>query len=256
MAKKKRVAKSATKTIPTQTDVAFRALALLALLGRTQAEMEIQQDPDVRDQWKRVNDQIKTWCNDEGITPHQSKAEQKLLSKRFGGWTESEVVESIWRTEALAALLWALGKFKEMPVYTQAVDSSSVWKLIPIMEPTKPFLKSIKLRSRKVIEAECGAAEFWHWRARTEMLRRSEFTPPEGDTFEACIKRAAESAVKQGIVSKMVAGDVPARGKSYGKLTQEQSANAHSVAVERHFALNWLCGYSNRGDWDSTQTDT
>jgi hypothetical protein len=255
MAKKKRTAKSKRKVIPTQTDVGFRALALLALLGRTQAEMEIQQDPDTRDQWKRINDRINTWSKDEGIAAHHSKAEKKLLSKRFGGWTENEVMESIWRTEALAALLWALGKFQEMPAYTQAVKSTSVWKLIPIMEPTKPFLKSIKLRSRKVIEAQRDAAEFWHWRARTDMLRRSGFTPPEGDTFKACIKRAAESAVKKGIVSKMVAGDVPARGKSYGKLTDREYADAHSVAVERHFALNWLCGYSD-GDWDSTRTDT
>lgn len=27
-----------------------------------------------------------------------------------------------------------------------------------------------------------------------------------------------------------------------------------SIAVERHFALNWLCGYSD--DWESTPTDT
>lgn len=256
MAKKKRdAAKSSARTVPTQADVAFRSLALLSLLGRTQAEMVIQRDEDARDDWKRVNNRIVAWSKDEGIAAHHSKAEKKLLSKRLGGWTEGDVIQSIWRTEALTALLWALGKFPEMPAYTQAVDSPSVWKLLPIWEPTKPFLKSVKLRARTAIAAERDAAAFWHWRARTEMLRRQGFTPPAGDTFEACIKRAAEAAVKKGYVAKMIAGDVPAGGKSYGKLTDKQYADAHSVAIERHYALNWLCG-SSEGDWDSTRTDT
>lgn len=253
---KRRAARANGRVIPTREEVAFRALALVGLLGRTQGEMEIKQDADRRAEWKRINDRLNEWFESEGIAPHRSAAEVRQLRKPLGRWTDSEIFGTIWRTEALAALLWALGKLSNMPPYTERVDSRAVFDVIPIMEPTKDFKRSVKLRSRKVIEAERHAAEFWHWRARTEMLRRQGFVPPEGDTFEACIRRAAETAVEEGIVPKIVAGDVPARGKSYGKLTDAQYADAHSVAMERHFALNWLCGYSDRGDWDETTTGT
>jgi hypothetical protein len=29
-----------------------------------------------------------------------------------------------------------------------------------------------------------------------------------------------------------------------------------SVAVERHFTLNWLCGYAPGNEWDDTPTGT
>ena len=37
-------------------------------------------------------------------------------------------------------------------------------------------------------------------------------------------------------------GDFRAYGKVYRHLTPEQHAEAHSIAGERHHALNWLCG--------------
>jgi hypothetical protein len=218
--------------------------------------MEWKQHSEERKQWREVNDRLNDWFETEGIAPHQSPAENKLLSKGFGRWTGSQILETTWRTEALAALLWALSKLRSMPAYTERVDSTFVFKHIPILESTREFARSVKLRSREVIKAERDAAEFWHWRARTEMLRRQGFVPPEGDSFELCIKRAAESAIEQGIVPKLVKGDVPALNKSYGKLNIQQFADAHSVAVERHHALNWLCGHSDNGDWDCTRTDT
>ena len=37
-------------------------------------------------------------------------------------------------------------------------------------------------------------------------------------------------------------GDFRAYGKVYRHLSPEQHAEAHSIALERHHALNWLCG--------------
>jgi hypothetical protein len=40
----------------------------------------------------------------------------------------------------------------------------------------------------------------------------------------------------------------------YRHLSPEQHAQAHSIAVERHHALNWLCG--NGSSWDDVPLDT
>ena len=49
-------------------------------------------------------------------------------------------------------------------------------------------------------------------------------------------------------------GDFQAYGKVYRYLSPEQHAEAHSIAVERHHALNWLCGAGNT--WDDVPLDT
>jgi len=49
-------------------------------------------------------------------------------------------------------------------------------------------------------------------------------------------------------------GDFRAYGKVYRHLSPEQHAEAHSIAVERHHALNWLCGAGET--WDDVPLDT
>ena len=48
--------------------------------------------------------------------------------------------------------------------------------------------------------------------------------------------------------------DFPAFGKAYRNLSEDEYEQATSIAMERHLALNWLCGYDS--DWDETPTDT
>ena len=43
---------------------------------------------------------------------------------------------------------------------------------------------------------------------------------------------------------------------SYRDLTDEEWSSIRSIAFERHFALNWLCGYAPDNRWDETPTDT
>lgn len=245
----------ATK-IPSQEMVAYRALALLALLIRTQAEKELSKNPAQRPAWSEHLQRMRKWLKDEKVERHLSRQERKWLNKPLGLWDDKDVSNHIWRTEGLTALLWALGQFKTMPGYDRMVDARSVWDKLPVLELTARFLKNVRLRGRKRLEAERHAAEFWHWRARTEQLRRFGFTPPKGDTFRACIRRAAETARQRKFVSRTVKDDVPILGKPYAKLSPKEQVDAYFVAVERHRALNWLCGYSERGDWDTTQTDT
>ena len=45
-------------------------------------------------------------------------------------------------------------------------------------------------------------------------------------------------------------------GKAYRDLGPEEYAIATSIARERHFALNWLCGHAPGNRWDETPTDT
>jgi hypothetical protein len=50
--------------------------------------------------------------------------------------------------------------------------------------------------------------------------------------------------------------DFAVGGKAYRDLSAEEFANVTSITVERHFALNWLCGRAPENRWDETPTAT
>ena len=57
------------------------------------------------------------------------------------------------------------------------------------------------------------------------------------------------------IIAAAEVANVDAIHPGYGFLAENaQFADAYSVALERLFALNWVCGYAE--DWDETPTDT
>jgi hypothetical protein len=59
---------------------------------------------------------------------------------------------------------------------------------------------------------------------------------------------------EQGLLPAPMRGDYRAFGKVYRHLTPEQHDEARSIAVERHHALNWLCGEGRT--WDDVPLDT
>jgi hypothetical protein len=55
-------------------------------------------------------------------------------------------------------------------------------------------------------------------------------------------------------VPTAIDGDFPAFGKAYSALTEREFVHCAWIAVGRHRALNWLCGYAE--NWDEVPTDT
>ncbi len=67
---------------------------------------------------------------------------------------------------------------------------------------------------------------------------------------------AAEKAAEDGLFDRAIEGDFPAHGRSYAQLTADEWSAVSSIAMERHKALNWLCGYAPGNKWEDTPTDT
>ena len=72
--------------------------------------------------------------------------------------------------------------------------------------------------------------------------------------LDAIARQSATLAFTEGSIPAPVDGDFPAFGKAYRDLDDDEYARATSIALERHRALNWLCGYAS--DWDNVPTDT
>jgi hypothetical protein len=156
------------------------------------------------------------------------------------------VVDAIWRGEALGTLLWAL-QLMELPAYDQPFEPEQVAAV---------ELGGAELRDDEEVELERDAARLWHWRARTTSLQAAGALelPERFATFDQLIAATAMRGFESGVLPSPMRGDFQAYGKVYRHLSPEQHAEAHSIAVERHHALNWLCGAGST--WDDVPLDT
>jgi hypothetical protein len=161
------------------------------------------------------------------------------------------VVDAVWRGEALGTLLWAL-QLIELPAYDRPFDAEQVAAVVEDAEQ----LDDAELREDEEIELERDSARLWHWRARTTSLQAAGGLelPKRYATFDQLIAATAMRGYEQGLLPAPMRGDFRAYGKVYRHLAPEQHAEAHSIALERHHALNWLCGAG--ATWDDVPLDT
>jgi hypothetical protein len=67
---------------------------------------------------------------------------------------------------------------------------------------------------------------------------------------------ASAKAAEDGAFPAVIGDDFPAFGKPYRDLTREEFLGVTSIALERHRAFNWLCGFAPGNKWSQTPTDT
>jgi hypothetical protein len=183
-------------------------------------------------------------ANGRGFSPHEAQ----LLSRPAAAWTEQDVLDATWRGEALGTLLWALSLVPDLPPYDTPFEHFAL---------TRGFDASrAELRSRSEIEEEREAARLWHWRARTTIVQRRSLAalPEQWASFEQLVATTTMRGHEAGLLPRPLRGDFPAFGTSYRHLTEEQRALAHSIAAERHYALEWVC--RGGASWDEIRTDT
>jgi len=171
---------------------------------------------------------------------------QAALARLPAAGSDPAVVDAVWRGEALGTLLWAV-QLAELPAYDHPFDP----QIVAALEPDAGTL-----RDGEEIELERDSARLWHWRARTTELQAAGKLelPPRYATFDQLIAATAMRGYEQGVLPAPLRGDFRAFGKVYRHLAPEQHAEAHSIALERHHALNWLCGAG--ATWDTVPLDT
>ena len=159
---------------------------------------------------------------------------------------DPEVVDAVWRGEALGTLLWAL-QLAELPPYDRPFDPDDV---------AEAGLDDARLREPGEIALEQESARLWHWRARTAEVQADPGVelPERYASFDQLIAATAMRGFEQGLLPAPMRGDFRAYDRVYRHLTPEQQDEAHSVAVERHHALNWLAGLGS--SWDDVPLDT
>jgi len=259
---------------PTATDAARRLVILKYVVGRALAAppREIVKEwfdkwsSDARDEFthfaEKQNKGFWQEFHDADWWQYFSLWEQQYASRTIVTMTHEEQVEASWRVEAVQVLMWALGLLSELPPYDEMADHDLL-KSIP-QENLLDLVASAKLRPKVEIERARDIAEFWHWRAVTQYLIESgeELEPDEKlkalgfHSYDEIVRFSASKGAEEGTIPPCIGDDFPARGKAYRDLTPEECSEVRSIAVQRHFTLNWLYGYAPGNRWDEIPTDT
>ena len=237
---------------PDQDAVVDRALCLsaVAMLGAIATGVEDGAMDEARA--AQYLTESHRWLIREKLAGALSVRERALLAKQITSWTPRELSDAGWRNEALGVLLWSLSALDDVPPYD--VSFERLPALVPLLAPTSDFRKLARLRPPDVIASARDLAELWHWRSRTRHLQEHDSHAARRHDLDAITTGGGAGSYAAGSIPQPIDGDFPAYGKSYRALDAGEYAAVTSSAVERKYALNWLCGYAS--DWDSVPTDT
>jgi len=259
---------------PTAEDAVRRLVILKYVVSRALAAPPREIVTEWFDKWSSdARDEFIHWAeeqnkefwqkfHDAGWWQDFSPWEQQYASRTIVTMTHEEQIEAQWRIESLQVLMWALGLLAELPPYDTMADHD-ILKSIP-HENLADFIASAKLLLQAEIERARDIAEFWHWRGftrhlieRGEKLQSDEKLKGLGfNSYDDVVRFSARKGAEEGTIPPCIGDDFPARGKAYRDLTPEEWSEVRSIAVQRHFTLNWLCGYAPGNRWDETPTDT
>ncbi len=239
-------------TPPVPKQVVARAVALYIITCRCQLEIDLAREAEPKSELQAELDDMRQFVA-ETADLVLSNQERRLFDSPLGGWKHSDIVDQSWRRESLVVFLWALTQVGELPRYDTQARSPEGFKGDDLIDL---FLTGVpRLRPEAEIEAARDAAELWHWRSRKRQVEGSTgpYTP-DGKSLEDVVAGAAQTSFRNGWSDAPIDGDFPALGKAYRDLDEQEFQSVTSIAMERHRALNWLCGFSQ--DWDQVPTDT
>lgn len=207
--------------------------------------------------YKTKSKELVTSMKSNNLWSAMTKEEKDFIQSIPPNHQHQSHLNAMWCKESAAALIWALGMIDEFPPFDEESDHELLQK-VPYQD-LESFFSGASLLPAEKIEHQRNIAEFWHWRSRTrELIEKNEpLSLGMGYTsFDQIVRDVAKEAFRRGDFHEIIDDDFPAKGKAYRDLTDEEWSDVRSITIERHKALNWLCGYAEGNRWERTRTDT
>jgi len=192
------------------------------------------------------------WLREIGLTSELTPEDAVLLNSPLGTLAPEAIIEASWRGEALSALAWAID-IVDLPPFDTVSDPARVIDAVPRpWDEIHGWLGDRTLISESDVVHEREIAEIWHWRATTEVLRRSGSVGEKQD-YEEAIRDVASEALDAGLVPALRDGDFSVHGRSIKDLSGDNLDELVAVSRQRLQALNWLCGFG--ASWEDVPLD-
>lgn len=191
-----------------------------------------------------------------------SREEKNFIQSSGSSMDEKAQMNTIWRMEAAGMLMWVLNLLNEWPEIDEQLNPELL-KNVEIKK-LRLFASDLYLRPIDEINKKRDLIEMWHWRVNTRRLIENGFKyePDENmkkaglNSLEDIVRITAKSAYENGDIKEIKEEDFTFKGKPFRDLNTDEFNEATSIIIERHYGLNWICGYAPKNDWDKTPTDT
>ena len=131
-----------------------------------------------------------------------------------------------WRLECIWVFLWALGYIEKLNWPDRMCDVPKIAAIMEPLEANPDFIVSAQLRSNSELLDAQDLIMRIHWAVREALLRHGGVIPEDLDW------------------------------SGHSDMLPVTMSAAVGVVEERHYALNWLLGYSDPLDWDHVDTPT
>ena len=210
-----------------------------------------------------LNQRMQEHLRSSGLWDELSPLERKFGSRNMTNLSHQEQIDFSWRAESAMVLMWAIKLVPELPPLDK-ITRPEILKKAPNTD-IEGFVKNAHLRDSVAINDARELMQLWHWRSRTQgLIQEGRTLGPAHATaaehgfhnFDDIVRAAAIFAHEKGLIREILDDDFVAFGKPYRNLSQEEWATVRSISRERHFAINWLCGYAPGNRWDETPTNT
>lgn len=197
-----------------------------------------------------------------GLWNDVTESEKKFLSSYGNNSNLISHMNSNWRMESAVILMWALKIENKYPDINKQTDTEILKKIE--IKKLGLFFNDLSLISSKEINHKRDIMEVWHWRVNTRRLIEDNynFVPDEKmkkagiNCLDDIVKQAAKSAYMNHDINEIIDDDFVFKGQPFRDLSEDDFHEATSIIIERHHALNWLCGYAPNNNWDETPTNT
>lgn len=173
--------------------------------------------------------------------------EKDLVLAPAGALSEQQVVDATWRAEGIGVLAWAVQRF-DLPPYDEFVDLSLLAEAMQFLKPgAAQLLTAPGLRSCEELEQMRRSILALHWRLVDFRIR------PHSMDFATFVCTAWFGPLTlEGL--RLQKGDLALHEYSIAQAPPELYDCCASIAVERHTAINWLCGTAEL--YSDVTTDT
>ncbi len=231
------------------------------VIGAMRARMSTEERAQMEEKADEAREAFWTPIYDTPVFDALTDGERVLSESTLITITEDQQIDASWWIEGAAMLAWALGMLDELPSFDVQVEHELLGR-IPNPAALADFRASAKLRPVEELEAARSAAELWNWRSRTRELAEGGFTMPDEmkkpglGSLDDVVRVTAAHALQEGTIRRAIDGDFAAREKPYKALTADEWSEVRSIALERHRALNWLCGHAPDNAWEQTPVGT
>jgi hypothetical protein len=214
---------------PTAERVARRALALTAVTARAILEQD-KANPKAASTYQ----DLLAWVSDLGNDDEFEPNEWEVLQRPLGRLDQRGQIDSTWRLEGLVVLAWALGRF-DIPPHDQLVELNPLWRSLGLLDAdvSQALVTEAALRPRTEIGTLRNRMFALHWR-----LRNYHLTPDVMNFAEFARTCSFGPLDLTGL--PLVEGDLGLRGVRLDRAPPDVFSTAHSIAQERHQAVNWL----------------